>query len=147
MRISWQKFKSSDSDDLLRMMEHFARVASLPWNPEKRRQNIADFKQGEIWFVVMDGKKIGYVVNVFGFSFEFGGRVAFIDEFYIEQSHQRSGIGRQTLDFISKDAAGKGFEVVFLEASDSEKHLHTFYEKSGFVRRDYRLYYRMLKAD
>ena len=78
------------------------------------------------------------------FSFEFGGPVAFIDEFYIEPNHQRAGIGRQTLDFISKSAAENGFVAVFLEASDSESHLHRFYAKAGFQRRDYRLYFKAL---
>ena len=144
MQLSWEKFKPSDIGDLLRLMSELCRVASLPWDPETRTKNILEFKQGDIWFISADQKRIGYVVSVFGFSFEFGGRFSFIDEFYIEKSHRRSGIGGQTLDFIAKKSAESGSVVMLLEASDSESQLHAFYEKSGFVRRNYRLYYRTL---
>jgi GNAT superfamily N-acetyltransferase len=146
MKLSWKKFQASEIDELLRMMEQFARVASLPWDPRQRRKNIAEFKQGEIWFVCEDDCKIGYVVNVFGFSFELGGPVAFIDEFYIEESRRRSGIGGRTLEFISKDVGTRGFAAVLLEASDLDSGLHAFYEKSGFARRGYRLYCRTLRS-
>jgi GNAT superfamily N-acetyltransferase len=131
MPVTWEKFKPSDTDELLRLMAEFCRVAHLPWAPDTRKQNIAEFKNGDIWFIILDGKKIGYAVNVFGFSFEFGGRVAFIDEFYIEEGHQRKGVGQQTLDFIAQHETQKRSVVLFLEASDSESHLHAFYESSG----------------
>lgn len=151
MPLTWEKYKATEIEDLLRLMSGFAHVAHLPWDSLQRKQNVAEFtanaKQGDIWFVILDGRKIGYAVNVFGFSFEFGGRVAFIDEFYIEESHQRAGIGGQTLDFIAKDAGRTGSVAMLLEASDSESHLHAFYEKSGFARRDYRLYCKMLSGN
>jgi GNAT superfamily N-acetyltransferase len=150
MRISWEKFHFSDTADLMDLMQKFAQAASLPWDVEKRKRNINEFTSvpisGDVWFICADDKRIGYVVSVSGFSFELGGRVVFIDEFYIEPSHQRQGVGRQTLDFVARDAVTRGWVAIFLEASDSESHLNAFYEKSGFRRRDYRLYCKTLQA-
>ena len=126
-------------------MREFADVAHLPWDPDQRAQNIRDFKNGEIWLICEDEKPFGYAVNVHGFSFEFGGRVAFIDEFYLRLEHRRKGVGRQTLDFLARNAAGQGFVTMILEASDSQNDLHAFYETCGFSRRDYRLYTRNLR--
>lgn len=144
MPLTWEKFQSSDTEDLLRLMEGFVRVAHLPWDAARRRQNMAEFTQGDIWLIVLDGKKIGYAVSVIGFSFEFGGRIAFIDEFYVEEGHRGKGVGGRTLDFIARHEAQQGSVVLLLEASDLESRLHDFYGKSGFVRRDYRLYFRKL---
>ena len=53
---------------------------------------------------------VGYIVLTIGFSFEFHGHDAFIDELYIDAAHRRRGFGRQAVEFLEKKAREIGRE-------------------------------------
>lgn len=55
---------------------------------------------GRVWLIQQDGKAIGYIVLTFGYSLEYRGRDAFIDEFYIRESDRKQGIGSKVIQFI-----------------------------------------------
>jgi diamine N-acetyltransferase len=44
---------------------------------------------GRVWLIQHGGEAIGYIVLTFGYSLEYQGRDAFIDEFYIQASHRQ----------------------------------------------------------
>ena len=48
---------------------------------------------GKVWLLCEGTKPVGYVVLTLGFSFEFHGHDAFIDELYIEAAFGRRGYG------------------------------------------------------
>lgn len=48
---------------------------------------------GRVWLIQHQSLAIGYVILTLGFSLEYGGRDAFIDEFYIQANYQGQGIG------------------------------------------------------
>jgi GNAT superfamily N-acetyltransferase len=52
---------------------------------------------GRIWLIVARGAAVGYVVLTLGFSLEYGGRDAFIDEFYVQPQSRGQGFGRAQL--------------------------------------------------
>jgi len=59
---------------------------------------------GRIWLLSVDEKPAGYVVLTPGFSFEYVGTDAFIDELYIVPEFRRRGFGTRTMQFVEAEA-------------------------------------------
>src|SRR5215470_9852031 len=54
---------------------------------------------GRVWLFYDDAILVGYIILTIGFSFEFRGHDAFIDELFVVASHRRRGYGRQAVAF------------------------------------------------
>lgn len=91
---------------------------------------------GRIWIVELGGDAIGYVALCFGYSIEFGGRDAFIDEFYILEEHRGRGIGASVLGEIPCIARELGVKALHLEVARGNDRARRLYRRSGFVARD-----------
>ena len=87
---------------------------------------------GQVWVIQLDGQPIGYVALTFGYSLEFGGRDAFIDELYIDEPHRGQGIGGQAIEFIETYARSSGLRSLHLEVDDYNVNGQRFYETRGF---------------
>lgn len=66
----------------------------------------------------------------FSYSNEFGGKIITIDELYIKEEYQGSGIGSEMLEFVEKKyKKGKVFTLLVNEKNKLAKNL---YRKKGF---------------
>lgn len=99
---------------------------------------------GKIWFISWNEEVIGYLILTFGFSVEFGGRDAFVDEFYIREAYRGKGLGRKSIEFVEETAKKLGVKAVHLEVSRSNTNAQAFYRKLGFTDRSYYLMTRLL---
>src|SRR4051812_47143102 len=100
---------------------------------------LADPALGRAWVIRSGDEPAGYVVLTLGYSIEFGGRTAFVDELYVAPAHRRRGIGRLALRFAAHQAAVLGGRGLFLEVSPANSGARRLYEAAGFVERKYRL--------
>ena len=87
---------------------------------------------GLAWLVLDSGAPVGYIVLCFGYSLEFLGRDAFIDEFYLVESHRGRGWGRKTLAFVVEQARQHEVRVIHLEVVRRNMVALDFYRKAGF---------------
>ena len=87
---------------------------------------------GLAWLVLDSGKPVGYIVLCFGFSLEYLGRDAFIDEFYLIESHRGRGWGRKTLEFVVEQARQHDVRAIHLEVVRRNAAALEFYRKFGF---------------
>ena len=76
---------------------------------------------------------IGYVILTFVFSFEYKGRMAFLDELYITQTARGKGIGKQTIDFIKVEAEKAKVKMMYLEIENHNKNAQKLYLANDFV--------------
>lgn len=53
---------------------------------------------GGIWLIYCEGNAVGYIMLCFGYSIEFCGKDAFIDEFCIQPEFRGKGLGKETLN-------------------------------------------------
>ncbi len=76
---------------------------------------------------------MGYVVLTFGFSLEFKGRDAFVDEIYFRESHRGRGLGRQAIDLLVETCRSLGVRALHLEVGRENDSALEFYKRNGFV--------------
>ena len=94
---------------------------------------VTDRSLGKAW-VICDGEQvIGYVVLTLGFSFEYGGRDAFLDELYLDEKYRGRGIGRQAMEFVEAQAREMGVNAVHLEATHGNHPAIELYRRAGYV--------------
>lgn len=88
---------------------------------------------GRAW-LLWDGEvTAGYVILALGFSIEYHGRDAFIDELYIEPAYRRRGLGRAAMDFAELRAKELGVNAVHLEVDHGNDPAAELYRKTGYV--------------
>jgi ribosomal protein S18 acetylase RimI-like enzyme len=91
---------------------------------------------GRIWFVSTDNKRIGYLVLCFGYSIEFRGRDAFLDELYLEPEYRGKSIGKEVLRLLEPEAKSLGVKALHLEVAHENSRAKHLYETFGFAARD-----------
>jgi ribosomal protein S18 acetylase RimI-like enzyme len=94
---------------------------------------------GRIWLVERGGEPVGYVALCFGWSLEWGGRDAFVDELYVEPPARRRGLGRAAVRFALAQAARLGVRAVHLEVERANSGARALYDSLGFRGNDRRI--------
>jgi len=87
---------------------------------------------GRIWLVCLDGVVAGYIALCFGYSIEFAGRDAFVDEFFIQESYRGRGIGREVLSSVVAEARRLGIAALHLEVAKTNQRAARIYSAAGF---------------
>jgi GNAT superfamily N-acetyltransferase len=126
-----------DIPDLLAMMFEFNAIDAYPFNPELTKNNLEIFIQnpdlGRIWLISTNNNILmGYACLAFGFSFEYGGRDAFLDEFYIRAPWRGKGVGQIALEVVETEAILLGVNAMHLEVEHSNVAGNRLYEKNGY---------------
>jgi len=91
---------------------------------------------GRVWLLSEGSLPVGYIVLTVGFSFEFHGHDAFIDELYVDAPYRRKGYGRQAVDFVEKKAREIGVNAIHLEVDDGNDPALELYRRTGFEDHD-----------
>lgn len=136
MKVALRTASKSDFEEVLSMMKDFNAIDHYPFDRELRHRNLIEFTQnenlGRLWVITWNGSSIGYIVLAFGFSFEYGGRDAFIDEFFIKKDYRNKGIGKGTLQYISKAAIDLKINAIHLEVEKHNTGANELYTKSDY---------------
>ncbi len=82
------------------------------------------------------GDLVGYLALCFGYSIEFGGRDAFIDEFFVIESARGQGIGRAALRAAQNHARQLGILALHLEVAHDNTRARGLYESCNFTVRE-----------
>jgi len=102
---------------------------------------------GRIWLLYNGAGLIGYIILTLGFSFEFRGHDAFIDELYVVPAHRRRGYGRQAMAFVEQEAREMGVNAIHLEVDRGNDSALELYRRSGYKDHDRFLMTKWLKRD
>lgn len=79
---------------------------------------------------------IGYIVICFGWSVEFGGLDAIIDELYVRPGVRGRGIATEALIALPRALAGGGLRAIHLEVDRENEKAVKLYRRAGFAARD-----------
>jgi len=91
---------------------------------------------GRVWLFYEGSQPVGYIVLTIGFSFEFHGHDAFIDELYVEVPYRRRGYGQQAVEFVEKQAREMAVNAIHLEVDDGNNPAFELYRRAGFQDHD-----------
>jgi ribosomal protein S18 acetylase RimI-like enzyme len=97
---------------------------------------IAEPGLGQVYIFEIDAVVIGYLVLTFGFSFEYRGRDAFIDELFIKPEYRGQGIGSSALDFAEDECKKAGVNALHLEVERDKVRTIELYRRHGFANND-----------
>jgi GNAT superfamily N-acetyltransferase len=100
---------------------------------------IDEDRLGRFWVVEEAHRLVGYLAVTFGYSLEYGGRDAFLDEVYLRPEARGRGAGRALLERAERACRGAGVRALHLEVEPARRPAHELYRRAGFVDQGRRL--------
>ena len=89
---------------------------------------------GRILVLEAEGEVAGYAVLCFGYSVEFGGRDAFVDDLYVTPRLRAKGFGKRMIEWLSELAHAEGCHALHLEVFTGNPMV-VWYKSLGFEPR------------
>jgi GNAT superfamily N-acetyltransferase len=108
------------------------------------RRLVTEPDLGRLWVVLSDGAAVGYIALCFGFSLEYYGRDAFVDDFFIRPPFRSRGLGDAVLGVVVAECSALGVLALHLEAERTNAAAQVLYRKHGFRDNDRQLLSRRL---
>jgi ribosomal protein S18 acetylase RimI-like enzyme len=141
-QVIFRPAAKDDEANLLRMMRALAEQEPGAYYFNEHavrrvlRRFLGDPSLGKAW-IFSDGANIaGYVVLTLGYSFEYHGRDAFVDELYVEPQCRRRGIGREAVKFVEGQARTMGVTALHLEVDHGNDPALELYQRAGYQDHD-----------
>jgi diamine N-acetyltransferase len=133
----------TDAELLLGMMREYYAYDGHTYDESRARVALLNFLRepsyGLAWLICDKETPVGYIVLTFGYSLEYLGRDAFIDEFFLLPSYRGRGWGRATLTFVEKAACSAGVRAIHLEVVRANPTAKEVYRRSGYSDHDHYL--------
>lgn len=131
---------ANDTAELLALMRAFYAEEEYPFNETRTervlRSMLANPSFGAAWLFRFDGRAVGYLVVTHGYSLEFGGRDAFVDELYIIPEMRGQGFGAKALTIAEEHCRREGISALHLEVERENPRARALYERSGYKAHD-----------
>ncbi|WP_135505440.1 GNAT family N-acetyltransferase [Roseovarius aestuariivivens] len=129
-----------DLDRVLRLVSDFHAEQNIAQDDAARRAALTPLLDGSphgcIYLAGPARAPIGYVVISFGWSIEYGGLDAILDEIYIRSGVRGRGIGSEILASLPKALGAAGVKALHLEVDREDDRARTFYGKQRFAARE-----------
>ncbi|MBS0123046.1 GNAT family N-acetyltransferase [Thetidibacter halocola] len=138
-----------DADRLLPLVAAYHAEAGFDSDDNHRAAAILPLLDGSphgaVWLIGPRRAPVGYIALSFGWSLEYGGLDAIVDELYIRPAVRKRGMGGEALDGVAKAMREAGVKALHLEADLNDERLHGFYRRARFAPRNgYALFSRVL---
>ena len=140
MEPTFKPAEASDAEALLPMIRALCEHDGTPFDERSvagaLAQVVADERLGRVWLIESGGEAAGYIVLTFGFSLEFGGRDAFVDELYVRAEFRGRGLGRRAIELAEQACRERGVRALHLEVERANARAQELYRRSGFRDHD-----------
>ena len=131
MELTFRVAGHADIDILLGFMRQYYAHDQLAFDqPAARRALeglVGDPSLGRVWLISDEGQAIGYVALTLGYSLEYHGRDAFVDEIFVQASHRRMGIGSLAMAFVEAASRDLGVNALHLEVERTNVTAQSLY--------------------
>lgn len=129
-----------DEELVLEMMREFYAIEHLPYVEELARRGVrALLASRDHGLVLLAGRgkdPAGYLVLTFGYSLEFHGRDALVDELYVRADRRGAGVGSALIARAEALCRAEGIRAVHLEVDRSNERAKRLYHRSGYRDHD-----------
>lgn len=137
MSIDLRIATPADEGPLFELVRAFYGESGYPLDDAAARralgQILADASLGRVLLASQRGEVQGYLILAFGFSIEYRGRDAIIDELYVRPAARRCGIARALLDELERASPGWDVHALHLEVEGDNTEAEGLYRRRGYA--------------
>jgi len=134
--IQFKTLETYQIETITQMMQNFYAIDNYPIDIDVSKKLFQKFisneNLGKAWLIYSEDELVGYVILTYLFSFEYKGRIAFLDELYIKENFRGKGIGKQTIDFIKEQASNQNVKLIYLEVENHNQNAQKLYLANDF---------------
>ncbi|MDI5896840.1 GNAT family N-acetyltransferase [Flavobacterium yafengii] len=134
--IQFKPLAIADIETIVKLMQEFYAIDNYPIDIDVSkalfREFISNENLGKSWLIVSDTEIVGYVILTFVFSFEYQGKIAFLDELYLTEKTRGKGIGSKTIEFIQNESHKLSLKLVYLEVEQHNEKAQKLYLAHDF---------------
>ena len=131
---------SSDIDAILALMRLYYADEGYPFVEADARSALGELlgapTLGRVWVADAGGTLVAYAVLTLGFSLEYGGRDAFVDDVYVTPEYRGQGLGQSALALVDAACRDAGVRALHLEVERHKVGAQALYRRFGFVDHD-----------
>jgi ribosomal protein S18 acetylase RimI-like enzyme len=146
---------AADLDAVLALMRELFDEDRLPdqraFDTEQARRALADLvahpSWGTVWLICDAGTVVGYLALTYGYSLEFHGRDAFVDEVYINPAYRGRGWGSQAMRHAERSARSVDVAALHLEVGRGNTAAQRLYRRLGYADHDRYLMTKWIEPD
>jgi GNAT superfamily N-acetyltransferase len=136
-----RKASLDDVPLLVRMMAEFYSDSPYTLNPRRATDAftglLSDERLGSVWIIQFNSQDVGYVVLTLCHSMTYGGRVAVVDDFFIQPPFRGRGLGKSAMAEVHSYCAAHGIRALHVETGRDNAVALAVYRSAGFVQKDH----------
>ena len=134
---TFKPLEISDIEVITQMMQDFYAIDNYPMDVEVAKKLFQEFISnehlGKSWLIYTENEIVGYIILTFIFSFEYGGKIAFVDELFIKETARGKGIGKEAIQFIQREVPKLSLKLLYLEVEPHNENAQKLYLAHDFV--------------
>jgi ribosomal protein S18 acetylase RimI-like enzyme len=127
---------ATDIETIVSMMQEFYALDNYPIKSDVSKALFEEFisneNLGKAWLILSENEIVGYIILTFVFSFEYQGKIAFLDELYVTEKARGKGIGSKAIAFIKTESHKLSLKLIYLEVEPHNKKAQKLYLANGF---------------
>jgi GNAT superfamily N-acetyltransferase len=130
--VTFRRATLADLASLLAMQREFYAHEQYPFDEAVAAEAMGALIEDVSLGRMMIAEDAGYLVVTFGYSLEFGGRDAFVDELYVLPSARGRGLGTEALALAEELCRDAGVRALHLEVEFENSEAKRLYARSGY---------------
>ena len=134
--ITFKPLEISDISIITKMMQDFYAIDNYPMDVEVTKTLFQEFISnehlGKSWLIYSENEIVGYIILTFIFSFEYGGKIAFLDELFIKETARGKGFGKEAIQFIQQEVPKLSLKLLYLEVEPHNENAQKLYLAHDF---------------
>ena len=133
---TFKPLEIADIEIITQMMQDFYAIDNYPMDIEVAKTLFQEFISnehlGKSWLIYSENEIVGYMIITFIFSFEYGGKIAFVDELFIKETARGKGIGKDAIQFIQAEVPNLSLKLIYLEVEPHNENAQKLYLAHDF---------------
>lgn len=133
---TFKPLEITDISTITQMMQDFYAIDNYPMDVEVAKNLFHEFisneNLGKSWLIYSENEIVGYIILTFIFSFEYGGKIAFVDELFIKETARGKGIGKEAIQFIQREVPKLSLKLLYLEVEPHNENAQKLYLAHDF---------------
>ena len=133
---TFKPLEISDISIITQMMQDFYAIDNYPMDVEVAKTLFQEFISnehlGKSWLIYSENEIVGYIILTYIFSFEYGGKIAFVDELFIQETARGKGFGKEAIQFIQREVPKLSLNLLYLEVEPHNENAQKLYLAHDF---------------